>query len=190
LAPRARLLLSSFSLLAAAHIIRHTVAITAITTATIRATTRAIMATGGVATIGLGGGIGITAGIMAGGAGTAGAAEGGGMAAADAAGMAADGAGMVTIDLKSSPATFWGYLARDEQPPLLLKARGSIFSNSYALTNTKCWSWLLPVCLISKSLINWYLRNYAQNSSRPRRAQMRAGSLTELERMAERLGEV
>ena len=40
--------------------------------------------------------------------GTAGAAEVGGMAAADAAGMAADGAGMVTIDLKSSPATFWG----------------------------------------------------------------------------------
>ena len=66
---------------------------------------------GGVATIGLGGGIGITAGIMAGGAGTAGAAEVGGMAAADAAGMAADGAGMVTIDLKSSPATFLGYLA-------------------------------------------------------------------------------
>ena len=33
------------------------------------------------------------------------------MAAADAAGTAADGAGMVTIDLKSSPATFWGYLA-------------------------------------------------------------------------------
>jgi hypothetical protein len=96
LAPRARLLLSSFSLLAAAHVIRHTVAITAITTATIRA----ITATGGVATIGLGGGIGITAGIMAGGAGTAGAAEVGG--------MAADGAGMVTIDLKSSPATFWG----------------------------------------------------------------------------------
>jgi hypothetical protein len=112
-APRARLLLSSFSLLAAAHIVRHTVAITAITTATIRATTRAITATGGVATIGLGGVIGITAGIMAGGAGTAGAAEVGGMAAADAAGMAADGAGMVTIDLKSSPATFWGYLAAD-----------------------------------------------------------------------------
>jgi hypothetical protein len=109
-APRARLLLSSFSLLAAAHIVRHTVAITAITTATIRATTRAITATGGVATIGLGGVIGITAGIMAGGAGTAGAAEVGGMAAADAAGMAADGAGMVTIDLKSSPATFWGIL--------------------------------------------------------------------------------
>ena len=81
-----------------------------ITTATIRATTRAITATGGVATIGLGGGIGITAGIMAGGAGTAGAAEVGGMAAADAAGMAADGAGMVTIDLKSSPPTFWGIL--------------------------------------------------------------------------------
>jgi len=60
-----------------------------------------------VATIGLGGGIGITAGIMAGGAGTAGAEEVGGMA--DAAGMAADVAGMVTIDLKSkSPATFWG----------------------------------------------------------------------------------
>jgi hypothetical protein len=105
LVPRARLLLSSFSLLAGAHITRHTVAITAITTATIRATTRAITATGGVATIGLGGGIGITAGIMAGGAGTAGAAEVGGMAAADA-------AGMVTIDLKSkSPATFWGYRA-------------------------------------------------------------------------------
>jgi len=55
---------------------------------------------GWAATIGLGGGTGITAGIMAGGAGTAGAAEVGGMAA-DAAGMAADGAGMVTIDLKS-----------------------------------------------------------------------------------------
>jgi hypothetical protein len=97
LVPRARLLLSSFSLLAGAHITRHTVAITAITTATIRA----ITATGGVATIGLGGGIGITVGIMAGGAGTAGAAEVGGMAAADA-------AGMDTIDLKSkSPATFW-----------------------------------------------------------------------------------
>jgi len=101
LAPRARLLLSSFSLLAGAHIIRHTVAITAIITATIRATTRAITATGGAATIGLGGGTGITAGTMAGGAGTAGAAEVGGMAAADAAGMAADVAGMVTIDLKS-----------------------------------------------------------------------------------------
>jgi hypothetical protein len=101
LAPRARLLLSSFSHLAAAHIVRHTVAITAITTATIRATTRAITATGGVATIGLGGGIGITAGIMAGGAGTAGAAEVGG--------MAADGAGMVTIDLKKQPANLLGH---------------------------------------------------------------------------------
>jgi hypothetical protein len=101
LAPRARLLLSSFSLLAAAHVIRHTVAITAITTATIRATTRAITATGGVATIGLGGAIGITAGIMAGGAGTAGAAEVGG--------MAADGAGMVTIDLKKQPANLLGH---------------------------------------------------------------------------------
>ena len=100
MAPRARLLLSSFSLLAAAHIVRPTVAITAITTATIRATTRAITATGGVATIGLGGGIGITAGIMAGGAGTAGAAE--------VDGMAADEAGMVTIDLKKQPGNLLG----------------------------------------------------------------------------------
>jgi hypothetical protein len=54
-----------------------------------------------VATIGLGGGIGITAGIMAGGAGTAGAAEVGG--------MAADGAGMVTIDLKKQPGNLLGH---------------------------------------------------------------------------------
>ena len=136
MAPRARLLLSSFSLLAAAHIVRHTVAITAITTATIRATTRAITATGGVATIGLGGGIGITAGIMAGGAGTAGAAEVGGMAAADAAGMAADGAGMVTIDLKSSPATFWATWPRQTAD---FAAQGSRlnFSSSNARTNSR-----------------------------------------------------
>ena len=116
MAPRARLLLSSFSLLAGAHIIRHTVAITAIITATIRATTRAITATGGVATIGLGGGIGITAGIMAGGAGTAGAAEVGGMAAAD-------GAGMVTIDLKAkAPALFHDLRLSIPFAPTILKS--------------------------------------------------------------------
>jgi hypothetical protein len=81
-----------------------------------------------VATIGLGGGIGITAGIMAGGAGTAGAAEVGG--------MAADGAGMVTIDLKSSPATFWATWPRQTAA---FAAQGSRlnFSSSNARTNSR-----------------------------------------------------
>ena len=152
-------------------------AITAITTAT----TRAITATGGVATIGLGGGIGITAGIMAGGAGTAGAAEVGGMAAADAAGMAADVAGMVTIDLKSkSPATFW---ATGPRQRAAFAAQGSRlnFSSSYALTNTKCWGWLLPICLISKSLINWA-------PAKPRSKFIAARSCANASRIVDRTG--
>ena len=148
------------------------------------------MATGGVATIGLGGGIGITAGIMAGGAGTAGAAEGGGMAAADAAGMAADGAGMVTIDLKSSPATFLGLPGPRRTAAFAAQGSRLNFFEQLRSDQHKVLELVVTGLPNKQIAINWYLRNYAQNSSRPRRAQMRAGSLTELERMAERLGEV
>ena len=88
---RARLLLRWFSLLAAAivrlHITRGTAAITVILATRTTATTRATTAMAGEVTIGLGGAIAITAGIMAGGGGTGG--------AADRAGMAADGTGII-----------------------------------------------------------------------------------------------
>ena len=81
----ARLLLRWFSLLVRLYIIRGTAAITVILAGRTMATTRPTTAMAGEATIGLGGGIGTTAGIMADGIGAA------GMAAA---GMAA--AGMAT----------------------------------------------------------------------------------------------
>ena len=88
----ARLLLRWFSLLVRLYIIRGTAAITGIlatrTTAIIRATT----AMAGEATIGLGGGIGTTAGIMADGIGTAG--------AGDAAGMAEAGTAIIDLAFK------------------------------------------------------------------------------------------
>jgi hypothetical protein len=86
------------------HIIRGTAAITGILATRTTAITRAITAMVGEATIGLGGGLGTTAGIMegimVGGTGAGGAAETGG-AAAD--GMAADG--MAIIDSESRPDT-------------------------------------------------------------------------------------
>src|SRR5206468_4051569 len=100
---RARLLLRWFSLLAVAiarlHIIRGTAAITVILATRTTATTRATTAMAGEATIGLGGGIGTTAGIMAGGTGTGG--------VADTAGMAADGTAIIDSESRSRcPASF------------------------------------------------------------------------------------
>lgn len=73
--------------MAAAIVIRGTAAIMVILATRTTATTRATTAMAGEATIGLGGGIGITAGIMAGGTGTGG--------AADTAGIAADGTAII-----------------------------------------------------------------------------------------------
>ena len=77
------------------HIIRGTAAITGILATRTTAITRAITAMVGEATIGLGGGLGTTAGIMVGGTGAGGAAE--------TAGAAADG--MAIIDSESRPDT-------------------------------------------------------------------------------------
>jgi hypothetical protein len=79
--------------LAAAIVRRGTAAITVILDTGTIATTRATTAMAGEATIGLGGAIGTTAGIMAGGTDTGG--------AADTAGMAADGTAI--IDSESRP---------------------------------------------------------------------------------------
>src|SRR5215831_14540229 len=82
---RARLLPRWYSLSAAAivrlHITPCTAAITVILATRTTATTRATTATAGEVTIGLGGAIAITVGIMAGGGGTGGAADTAGMAA-------------------------------------------------------------------------------------------------------------
>ena len=68
-------------------------AITVILATRTTATTRATMAMAGEATIGLGGGIGTTAGIMAGGKGRGG--------AADTAGMAADGTAVIDSESRT-----------------------------------------------------------------------------------------
>jgi hypothetical protein len=78
------------------HIIRGTAAITVILATRTTATTRATMAMAGEATIGLGGGIGTTAGIMAGGKGRGGAAD-----TADTAGMAADGTAVIDSESRT-----------------------------------------------------------------------------------------
>ena len=75
------------------HITRGTAAITVILAPRTTATTRATTAMAGEVTIGLGGAIAITAGIMAGGRGAGG--------AADTAGMAADGTGIIDSESRS-----------------------------------------------------------------------------------------
>jgi hypothetical protein len=91
---RARLLPKWFSPLAAAivhlHIIRGMAAITVILATRTTTTTLATTAMAGEATIDLGGGIGTTADIMAGGTGTGG--------VADAAGVAADGTAIINSE--------------------------------------------------------------------------------------------
>jgi hypothetical protein len=111
----AQLTLSLLSLLAAAiTVIPATAAITVIpataitvtqaTTATTRATTQPTTATAGAATIGLGGGTGTTADIMAAGTGAGGAGDAAGTAAAGtAAGGAAAGIGTIDPTHRNAP---------------------------------------------------------------------------------------
>ena len=80
------------------YIIRGTAAITVILATRTTATTRATTVMAGEATIGLGGGIGTTVGIMAGGTGAGGAADAAGMVAD---GMAADGTAIIDSESRS-----------------------------------------------------------------------------------------
>ena len=80
------------------HIIRGTAAITGILATRTTAITRATTAMAGEATIGLGGGLGTTAGIMVGGTGAGGAAETAGTAAV---GAAADGTAIIDSESRS-----------------------------------------------------------------------------------------
>ena len=82
----------------AAAIIRGTTTITVILATRPTATTRVTTAMAGEATIGLGGGIGTTVGIMAGGTGAGGAADTDGTAVD---GMAADGTAIIDSESRS-----------------------------------------------------------------------------------------